>query len=41
MSNGHPTFGLMAQDAHLVYRAVQEELSKRSYLPVLCDVGVH
>ena len=39
MSNGHPTFGLMAQDAHIVYRTVQDELSKRSYSPVLCVMG--
>ena len=39
MSSGQPTFSLMAQDSHVIFRAVQDELLKRDYSPVLCVMG--
>ena len=39
LSGGQPTFSLMAQDSHVVYRAVQDELLKHGYPPVLCVMG--
>lgn len=31
MSSGQPTFKFLAQDAHVIFQAVQEELSRRNY----------
>ncbi|MGI6550376.1 MAG: alpha/beta hydrolase [Syntrophomonadales bacterium] len=39
MSSGQPTFSLLAKDAHVVFQAVQDELIKRNYSPVLCVMG--
>ncbi len=39
MSSGQPTFNFLAQDAHIVYRAVQDELLQRNYSPVSCVMG--
>ena len=39
MSTGQPAFKFLAQDAHVVYRAVQDELLRRHCSPVLCVMG--
>ncbi len=39
MSSGQPTFNNLAQDAHVVYRAVQDELLQRNCSPVIGVMG--